>query len=58
MDIASDRKSILQSEKQWSSLYKVGAIAAFVYVAMMLVPLVLMIAAPIPPVEGGAAILD
>lgn len=42
----------------WAPLYKVGAIAAFIYVAMMLVPLALMIAAPLPPMEGGAAILE
>lgn len=58
MDKVSDTNLVFQGEKQWSVLYKVGAVAAFVYVAMMLVPLVLMIAAPIPPVEGGAAILD
>ena len=42
----------------WAALYRVGAIAAFVYVAMMLVPLVLMIVAPVPPMGDGAAILD
>ncbi len=46
------------NEKDWLPLYRLGAIAAFIYLAMMLLPLGLMIAAPLPPMEGGAAILE
>jgi hypothetical protein len=58
MDQSSVEKSSLRSDREWAALYKVGAVAAFIYVAMMLAPLVLMIVAPVPPMEGGAAILD
>jgi hypothetical protein len=42
----------------WNLLYRVGAISAFAYVLMILVPLVLLIAEPRPPLVGGATILE
>ncbi len=42
----------------WRQLYRVGAVSAFVYVFMILVPLVLLVAAPQPPLRDGAAILQ
>ena len=50
MDISIAEKTNLRSGGNWAALYKVGAISAFIYVAMML--------APLPPIVGGAAILD
>jgi hypothetical protein len=32
--------------------------ASFLFLAMMLAPLVLMIVAPLPPMEGGSPLLD
>ena len=58
MDQSNAENSSIRSEGRWAALYKVGAFAAFLYVAMMFVPLVLMIVAPVPPTEGGAAILE
>lgn len=46
------------TEQEWLPLYRIGAIAAFTYLALMLLPLGLMIAAPLPPMEGGGAVLD
>ena len=39
-------------------LFRIGAIAALVFMLFTLVPLVLMITQPIPPYGGGAALLD
>jgi hypothetical protein len=52
------KESNIRSDKEWAGLYRVGALAAFAYVAMVLVPLVLMIVAPLPPMEGGAKLLE
>lgn len=52
----------MASEKEtgssWRLLYLAGGLAAFAYLLMILVPLVLLIAAPQPPTMGGAAILE
>jgi len=39
-------------------LFRIGAIAAFVFIIFTLVPLVLMITQPLPPYGDGAALLD
>jgi hypothetical protein len=46
------------SNSSWRLLYAAGAVAAFVYVLMILVPLVLMVVQPMAPRTGGAAILE
>lgn len=38
----------------WQPLYLIGGIAALVFVVMVLVPVVLVFAAPVPPAEGRA----
>ncbi len=58
MDQSSAGTSPLRPEREWAALYRAGAVASFIYVAMMLAPLALMIVAPLPPMDGGAAILD
>jgi hypothetical protein len=46
------------SGSSWSLLYRAGAISAFAYILMILVPLVLLIVQPQPPLSGGVAILE
>jgi hypothetical protein len=41
----------------WALLYKVGGWSALLYVLLVLVPVVLVFAAPLPP-TGGAALLE
>ena len=46
------------STSSWSLLYGAGAVSAFAYVLMILVPLVLLVVQPQAPISGGAAILE
>jgi hypothetical protein len=48
----------ISSDDSWRALYRVGAISAFAYVLMIIVPIALLVAAPQPPLSGGAAILE
>lgn len=45
----------LQSAKasSWALLYKAGSVSAAVYVVLVLVPMVLVFTAPVPPDSGG-----
>ncbi|MFD0864214.1 hypothetical protein ACFQ06_00115 [Tessaracoccus lubricantis] len=36
----------------WGPLYRIGGYSAFVFVALVLIPVVLVFAAPLPPTEG------
>lgn len=38
----------------WQPLYRIGGVAALVFVVLVLVPVVLVFAAPLPPVQGRA----
>lgn len=38
----------------WQALYRMGAVAALVFVVMVLIPVVVVFTAPVPPVEGSA----
>ncbi len=49
---------ILGPDRSWRGLYRAGAWAAGLYVLLILVPVVLINVAPLPPTTGGAAILD
>jgi len=51
-------KSEERPDSGWNLLYSIGAVSAFAYVLMILVPLVLLIAEPRPPLVGGATILE
>lgn len=42
----------------WGGLYWIGEISAWVFLGMMLIPLALMVAAPMVPTTGGAAVLE
>jgi hypothetical protein len=44
-------------DPSWRLLYTIGGASAFLYVLMVIVPLVLVFAVPQPPSAGGAAVL-
>jgi hypothetical protein len=46
-----------QLDPSWRLLYAIGEASAFLYVLMIIVPLVLIFAVPQPPSAGGAAVL-
>ncbi|MHB0927530.1 MAG: hypothetical protein ACYC3W_01200 [Candidatus Nanopelagicales bacterium] len=46
------QRSSVEQKPDWARLYRVGGFAAFVYVALVLIPVVLVFAAPVPPSEG------
>ena len=43
-----------RTDPSWRTLYLIGAASAAAFVVMVLVPVVLLFAAPIPPTEGRA----
>lgn len=47
----------LQADPTWRALYTAGGVASAVYVALIIVPIVLVFAAPQPPGANGAAVL-
>lgn len=42
------------TDESWRPLYRAGGIAALVYVLLVVVPIVLVFVAPVPPTEGRA----
>lgn len=46
--------SPVAGDRAWRRLYRVGGVASAVYVVLVLVPLVLVVAAPVPPTTGSA----
>jgi hypothetical protein len=42
------------SDRDWWQLYRTGAVSAAVFVLLVLVPIILVVAAPVPPVKGRA----
>lgn len=53
-DGTTPTQNVLNSDRGWQPLYRVGAIGALVFVVMVLIPIVLVFAAPVPPAEGRA----
>ncbi|WP_406830679.1 DUF4386 domain-containing protein [Pedococcus sp. KACC 23699] len=43
--------------REWSLLYRIGGVSAFVFVGMLLAAVVLFVVNPAPPADGGAATL-
>lgn len=41
-------------DMSWASLYRAGAVSALLYVVLVLVPVSLVLAAPVPPTDGQA----
>ncbi len=54
------RKSLEEAsaDPSWRDLYRAGSISAILYIVLIIVPLVLLFVAPLPPATGGVAILD
>jgi hypothetical protein len=48
----------IAADTSWNKLYALGAVCALLYVVLVLVPLVLVFAAPPVPASGGAAVLQ
>lgn len=44
--------SPVNPESGWHTLYRVGALSALVFLVMVLIPMVLVFIAPVPPTEG------
>jgi len=40
-------------DQSWTGLYKAGGWSAMLFVLLVLIPLVLVVAAPVPPVDGS-----
>jgi hypothetical protein len=51
-------EAVAAPDRPWRGLYRAGAIAAALYVLLIIIPIVLLNVAPVPPLIGGAAILD
>ena len=51
-------ETLIHPDQSWRGLYRVGAVSAAIYVLMIIIPLVLISVVPIPPVAGGAALLE
>lgn len=47
------RAAELLADLTWARLYRVGGVAGLLFVVMVAIPLGLVLAAPVPPVEGG-----
>ena len=41
------------ADVSWAKLYRIGGVAGLLFVVLVVIPLVLVLAAPVPPVEGG-----
>lgn len=51
-----ERADLGRPDMSWRPLYRAGGVAALLYVLLVLVPVVLVIAAPLPPTEGRAVL--
>lgn len=51
-------EAVTAPARLWRGLYRAGAMAAALYVLLIIIPIVLLNVAPVPPLIGGAAILN
>ncbi len=51
-------EAIVGPDQSWRGLYRAGAVSAAIYVLMIIIPLVLISVFPLPPLTGGAALLE
>lgn len=49
---------ISSPDPSWRGLYRAGGVSAFLYIVLLLVPIVLVFIVPQPPITGGAAVLQ
>jgi hypothetical protein len=51
-------EAVASPDPSWRGLYRAGGVSAFLYIALLIVPIVLIFVAPQPPLSGGAATLQ
>lgn len=51
-------EAVTTPDRSWRDLYRIGAVSAALYVLMIIGPIVLLNIAPLPPLTGGAALLE
>lgn len=51
--LRTPRRARSESDRSWSTLYRIGGVAGLLFVGLVVIPLVLLATAPIPPVEGA-----
>ncbi len=54
----SSGAAVAVADSSWRPLYTAGGAAALLYIAMIIVPMVLVFAVPQPTTPGGAALLQ
>lgn len=47
----------IRADASWAALYAIGSVLALAFVIMVLLPIALLVLAPLPPAQGGAAVL-
>src|SRR6266480_1733823 len=51
-------EAVANPDPSWRDLYRAGGVSAFLYIALLIVPIVLIFTTPQPPISGGAATLQ
>ena len=51
-------EAVASPDASWRDLYRAGGVSAFLYIALLIVPIVLIFTTPQPPISGGAATLQ
>jgi len=52
------REDVASPDPSWRGLYRAGGISAFLYIVLLIVPIVLIFTTKQPPISGGAATLQ
>jgi Domain of unknown function (DUF4386) len=55
---AATTEAVGGPDQSWSSLYRVGAVSGALYFLLIIVPVILINIAPLPPLTGGTAVLQ
>jgi hypothetical protein len=51
-------EAVASPDPSWRDLYRAGGISAFLYIVLLIVPIVFIFILPQPPISGGAATLQ
>src|SRR5437764_14942051 len=54
----TSREAVTSPDPSWRDLYRAGGVSAFLYIVLLIVPIVLIFTTPQPPISGGAATLQ
>ena len=54
----TSREAVASPDPSWRDLYRAGGVSAFLYIVLLIVPIVLIFTTPQPPISGGAATLE